>query len=640
MIGNDYTLELCNVFHSGQVEPGSFLQRVTGAVKTGVILKDVSFTTHSGEVMAILGSKGSGKRALLDVIARRVPSRGHILLEGIPLEEDQFKNTCALVRHSCKLLPGLTVQQTLALSLTKISGYLKASKVKQVMADLALSQVANKCVTNLSKSEYRRLVIGVQLIRDPIILLLDEPTWDLDPLNTYLVISILSNAAKKYGTAIILTMEKPRSDVFPFLDRVLYLCLGDVVYAGPTRNLLDYFGSIGFPCPQLENPLMYYLCLSTVDRRSRERFIESNHQIAALVEKFKMEGPAIMQGNMNDHNRIINPNKLQLSYGKPGGMKIIWMIYLRMLASIFNIKKNGLKQMLMRLFSLPLYFLILWAFYNDSKDYQRAFITKSGLIFNAIVGTYFISIMNTISLFGPYRTRYYQESQEGLYSGASMLLAWNLISLPFSFITTFGSAAIIYPILGDIAEATEFIYFALVLWSCYIFAEQQSMGIMMFVKNSLIAAMVNIYITCIYVMLASGVLRSYKGFDDWLYYLTYITHTRYVSIFLHRNIFKQSTFNNLSYNDNESCPTNQLQNLIQTSSTLNTNVNCRYASGQAFLLERFGAKHFQGDILEAPDFNSEFNLGISFAFALGSIVVNKFLYLIPLPAYIKDKFRE
>ncbi|RVE55269.1 hypothetical protein evm_000167 [Chilo suppressalis] len=83
----------------------------------------------------------SGKRALLDVIARRVPSKGHILLEGVPLEEDQFNNTCALVRHSTKLLPGLTVQQTLALSLTKISGYLKSSKVKQVMADLALSQV-------------------------------------------------------------------------------------------------------------------------------------------------------------------------------------------------------------------------------------------------------------------------------------------------------------------------------------------------------------------------------------------------------------------------------------------------------------------------------------------------------------------
>lgn len=91
-----------------------------------------------------------------------------------------------------------------------------------------------------------------------VILLLDEPTWDLDPLNTYLVISILSNASKKYGVAVILTMEKPRSDVFPFLDRVLYLCLGDVVYTGGTKQMLEYFNNIGFPCPQLENPLMYY----------------------------------------------------------------------------------------------------------------------------------------------------------------------------------------------------------------------------------------------------------------------------------------------------------------------------------------------------------------------------------------------
>lgn len=53
-------------------------------------------------------------------------------------------------------------------------------------------------------------------------------------------------------------MEKPRSDIFPFLDRVTYLCLGDVVYTGATRMMLDYFRAIGFPCPELENPLMYY----------------------------------------------------------------------------------------------------------------------------------------------------------------------------------------------------------------------------------------------------------------------------------------------------------------------------------------------------------------------------------------------
>lgn len=89
-------------------------------------------------------------------------------------------------------------------------------------------------------------------------LLLDEPTVNLDPLSTYLIVSMLSSYAKRKSRAVLLTMEKPRSDVLPFLDRTAYLCLGDLIYAGPTRLMLEYFRSIGFPCPELENPLMYY----------------------------------------------------------------------------------------------------------------------------------------------------------------------------------------------------------------------------------------------------------------------------------------------------------------------------------------------------------------------------------------------
>ena len=79
----------------------------------------------------------------------------------------------------------------------QVSSYVKSARVKQVLADLALSPVAGHQVETLSQSEYRRLAIGVQLVRDPVVLLLDEPTWDLDPLNTYFVISILANHAKK-----------------------------------------------------------------------------------------------------------------------------------------------------------------------------------------------------------------------------------------------------------------------------------------------------------------------------------------------------------------------------------------------------------------------------------------------------------
>lgn len=150
-----------------------------------------------------------------------------------------FQQRCAYVTQNCDFVPGLTVSQTLQHTptivrafihffsslrllrqvLSQLSGYLKSSKVRQILADLALSQVSSKRVEYLNISEKRRLAIGVQLVRDPVMLLLDEPTYGLDPLSAYLLISILSNCAKKSGCGILLSLEKPRSDVFPFLDR-------------------------------------------------------------------------------------------------------------------------------------------------------------------------------------------------------------------------------------------------------------------------------------------------------------------------------------------------------------------------------------------------------------------------------------
>lgn len=105
------------------MEPGSCTQRLLGTIKTGVILKDVSLTVQSGEVLAVLGSKGSGKKALLDVISRRVqgPTRGQILLNNQPMSLALFQQRCGYVTHKCDLLPGLSVEQTLFYTPTKVA---------------------------------------------------------------------------------------------------------------------------------------------------------------------------------------------------------------------------------------------------------------------------------------------------------------------------------------------------------------------------------------------------------------------------------------------------------------------------------------------------------------------------------------
>ena len=63
MITSEYILELSNVFHSGQVEAGTCIQKMIGTVRTGVILKDVSLEVHGGELSAVLGSKGTYMRS-------------------------------------------------------------------------------------------------------------------------------------------------------------------------------------------------------------------------------------------------------------------------------------------------------------------------------------------------------------------------------------------------------------------------------------------------------------------------------------------------------------------------------------------------------------------------------------------------
>ncbi|CAH0555160.1 unnamed protein product [Brassicogethes aeneus] len=241
-----------------------------------------------------------------------------------------------------------------------------------------------------------------------VLLLLNEPTWNLNPLNTYLVVSILSNIAKKYGTAIILTMEKPRSDVFPFLERVLYLSLGDVVYTGGTREMLQYFNDISFPCPKLENPLMYYLCLSTVDRRSRERFIESNRQIAILVEQYKKE-----RGSLNS---TLNERQV----------------------ADYNIKFPVL------LGKQSDYLQTGWTICINVKDTSHL-ITRNGLIINSLMGTYFLGIINCAILYPIYRTKYYQDAQDGLYGSTLFLITYNVISLSISFISFIIASTILYP---------------------------------------------------------------------------------------------------------------------------------------------------------------------------------------------------
>lgn len=126
-----------------------------------------------------------------------------------------------------------------------------------------------------------------------------------------------------------------------------------------------------------------------------------------------------------------------------------------------------------------------------------------------------------------------------------------------------------------------------------------------------------------------------------MYQLTYATQTRYAAAFLNRQVFlNPNLLTSLPYDMMHNC-TNM--NLIETANlnnaaNLQNNMFCRYANGQSYLTERYTREHNDLIFTEILDFDT--NLGITFAFAIGIIIFNKLLYLIPLPTYVKAKFRE
>jgi len=108
---------------------------------------------------------------------------------------------------------------------------------------------------------------------------------------------------------------------------------------------------------------------------------------------------------------------------------------------------EGFKTLFLKLLLMPSFFFLLGIFYFQAfqdEQYQRTFVTRNGLIFNSLAGAYFIAIITSSMTFVSSRTRYYQESREGIYSGPTFLLSHLISNLPLSAFTTCLSAFIIF----------------------------------------------------------------------------------------------------------------------------------------------------------------------------------------------------
>jgi ABC-type multidrug transport system ATPase subunit len=266
------------------------------SVKT--ILDDISAEMPSGSLTAIIGGSGSGKTSLLNQMSgrmqgKRLATSGRTFFNG---SENATSIRSAYVIQQDILLPTLTVRETLTYAAQlrlppSVSQAERKQLVEEVILELSLKEAADTKIGNhahkgCSGGEKRRTSIGVQLLSNPSLLWLDEPTTGLDSTSAFQVVKTLQDLARR-GRTIIVTIHQPRSEIFRLFDSVVLLTRGSPAYAGSAKDCLSYFANLGHEMPPFTNPAEYLIDLVSVDNRSEEAEAAAEHRVNRIKEAWR-----------------------------------------------------------------------------------------------------------------------------------------------------------------------------------------------------------------------------------------------------------------------------------------------------------------------------------------------------------------
>jgi ABC-type multidrug transport system ATPase subunit len=269
------------------------------------VLSGVTGTIRSGRVTAIMGPSGAGKSTFMTVLAGKAyygKQEGHVLFNG-DANRSHFLRLMGFVPQEDVMLRELNVKEILQNSAVIKNGTTKVNDiVERVIHELRLSAIqysviGDENVRGISGGQRKRVNIGMELVGNPSVLFLDEPTSGLDSSSSKEVCGLLKALAGK-GMTVVSVIHQPRADIFRMFDDLVLLGTGGVpCYIGPSSYVIPYFASLGYICPQMENPADYFMdVISGVIPNDKGEFInvpaswrERKHEVEEIAAAEKQQ---------------------------------------------------------------------------------------------------------------------------------------------------------------------------------------------------------------------------------------------------------------------------------------------------------------------------------------------------------------
>lgn len=231
-------------------------KNITYEFKGGKIgLHDVNFIEETGRLVGIMGASGAGKTTLLNVLSGiSKPTKGSVCVNGIDIydekNKEKNKGLIGLIAQDDLLFEELTVYQNLYYNAQLCLGGFSEEEIEEsvnkILKSLGLYEIKDLIVGSplnkkISGGQRKRLNVALELIREPYVLFVDEPTSGLSSRDSENIMDLLKELTLK-GKLVIVVIHQPSSDIFKMFDKLLILDTGGFpAYYGNPIDAISYF---------------------------------------------------------------------------------------------------------------------------------------------------------------------------------------------------------------------------------------------------------------------------------------------------------------------------------------------------------------------------------------------------------------
>lgn len=535
------------------------------------ILKDINGVMRSG-LNAILGPTGSGKSSLLDILAARKDPHGlsgDVLINGAP-QPANFKCISGYVVQDDVVMGTLTVRENFQFSAalrlpTSVKEREKNERIDQIIRELGLTKVADSKVgtpfiRGVSGGERKRTNIGMELITDPAVLFLDEPTTGLDASTANAVLLLLKRMSR-HGKTIIFSIHQPRYSIFRLFDNLTLLAAGRMLYHGPAQNAIEYFKSIGYECEPYNNPADFFLDVingdstavasSKTDDADLDNIEEHINRDKTLAEKlaehycrstYYRETEEVLEKISLENKKKVKTIFRRITYATSFFHQLKW-VSKRTLKNLIGNPQASVAQLCVTIFLG----LVVGAIFFGIKDDFTGVQNRVGAMFFMTTNQCFSSI-SAIELFVVEKKIFIHEYISGYYRVSSYFISKLMADLiPMRTLPSIIFTCIIYFMLGLKPRADAFFIMMFTLMMVSYTATSMALAI---ATGQDVVAVANLLmtITFVFMIIFSGLLVNLTSIMSWLSWLQYFSIPRYAMTALQINEFTDLKFCNDSTN--------------------------------------------------------------------------------------------